>query len=476
MKKLVQISLSISTLCTSFSAHATFTTEYERGEKNVYFNSPNGVKEVCVIPKHYPNAKYKEKDLKKEKALCSYSFYPVTDEEKSRATDPLREAATCAKLNSTNPAVNIFTVPQDKTIDQVEANKCSGVSKIGKYKNSTSCSYAPSIVGYYHLSRILGGIGRVPPSVLRTMDIKSHLQIVADGKRLTKAGDLINQTWSGLGANLSAGLKGPKKDLLVTDDGDASYGAFIMNPKHEDFYKNLFTAGTDRAAAFRDKNPIFQLVKKNQPLSEVVENRWDNKNVQNLFAMRDATEFILLDHIMNQQDRFGNIAEQQKVVYMSKNPKDQSDIELTVEGSIDDYNEDKKAGLVVEKFQPLTIQSMILKDNDCGVTKTNVVKTANLLQQVAHINPKTYKKLLQFQNSINANKEFFTKGLLFTEVDFKAVVSNLNDAVNILKNNCKSGKLRLDLDIETYLTNPDTYKEKYEKQSSQACELDLTQK
>jgi len=476
MKKLIQFSLSVSALCSSLNAHATFTTELERGEKNIYFNSPNGVKEVCVIPKHYPEAKYKEKDLKKEEQLCSYSFYSITDEEKNRTENPLHEAATCAKLNSTNPAVNIFHVSKGQTIEQVEKAQCKGVSKIGKYKNSTSCSYAPSIVGYYHLSRILGGIGRVPPSVLRTMDIKSHLQLTEEGKHLTKSGDLINQTWSGLGSNLSAGLKGSKKDLLLTDDGDASYGAFIMNPKHEDFYKNLFTAGTDRAAAFRDKNPIFQLVKKNAPLSQVVANQWDNKNVQNLYAMRDATEFILLDHIMNQQDRFGNIAQQQKVVYVTKNSKNPNDLEITVEGSIDDYNEDKKEGIVIEKFQPLTIQSMILKDNDCGVTKTNVVKTAHLLEQVAHINPKTYKKLLEFQNSINDNKSFFTKGLLFTEADFKAVASNLNDAVNILKTNCKTGKLRLDLDIETYLTDSDEYKQKYESQNAHSCELDDSQK
>ncbi len=180
--------------------------------------------------------------------------------------------------------------------------------------------------------------------------------------------------------------------------------------------------------------------------------------------MKDATEFILLDHIMNQQDRFGNIAEQDKIVYITHDEKDLDDKELTIESDMADYEEDKKENIVDSKFAPLTIKSMILKDNDCGVTKSNVVKTAHLLEQVAHMSPKTYKKLLKFERSIEDNKSFFTSNLMFTPADFKSVVTNLKDAVRILKARCQSGQLKLDLDVEKYLTTGEM--------SEGSCELD----
>ena len=43
---------------------ATMTPNLERGEKNIYYNSSNGVQEVCVIPTKYPLASYKKNDIK----------------------------------------------------------------------------------------------------------------------------------------------------------------------------------------------------------------------------------------------------------------------------------------------------------------------------------------------------------------------------------------------------------------------------
>ena len=67
--------------------------------------------------------------------------------------------------------------------------------------------------------------------------------------------------------------------------------------------------------------------------------------------------------------------------------------------------------------------------------------------------PKTYKKLLEFQKSVLSNKKFFTSNLMFTALDFDEMVANVNDAVQILKTNCESGLLKLDLDVDYYLEN-----------------------
>jgi hypothetical protein len=441
-----------SSLFVSTHVFATMTPTFERGLKNVYHMSPRGVQEVCVIPAKYPGAKYKNKDLKKEIQLCNIHFYDTNSDEQSAG---FKAAALCPKLNSTNPAINIFAVDAnaEQTKADLESRKCEDADKVGKYKNSTSCSYTPAIVGYYHLSRILGGIGRVPVSVLRSMDIETHKELAKKGTDRTPEGLLIHQTWEGILGVLNNGLSSKSKDLVLSDDGQQSYGAFITNPKKEEFYKSLFTNGPDRAVAFRDKNEIFQYLRNPAPLNNIIKSDWNTKNLQTLLAMKDVTEFILLDHIMDQQDRFGNIAYQVAHVFMAKDKPEDQKFDFNIEFDTAEYIKQKDAGLVDLSKPELAIHSMILKDNDCGVSKTNVVKQAALLKEIRHMEPKTYKKLLEFQKSVVANKKFFTSNLMFTSLDFDEMVANVNDAVQILKTNCESGLLKLDLDVDYYLEN-----------------------
>lgn len=453
--------LFLSGILASTQVFATLSPTFERGEKNVYHNSPRGIQEVCVIPKKYPEADYKKKDVNKEIELCNTSFYDVSAEE---AAAGITGAALCAKLNSTNPAVNVYGLKPGQTKDAVESKDCAEGSKLGKYKNSTSCSYTPAIIGYYHVSRILGGIGGVPVSVLRTMDIETHKKIARKGVAGTKATDLINQTWSGLLNILNAGLASSRKDLVLTDDGQQSYGGLVVNPKQEEFYKELFNTGPDRAIAFLNNNAIFKMVSDKNPLDRIVGSAWNQANVQKLFAMKDVTEFILLDHILNQQDRFGNLAFQTKQVYLTKESANDQTYNVEMASDLEDYNKANASGLVDGSKAPLAIKSMIMKDNDCGVSKTNVVKQAQLLKYVRHLNSKTYQKLLKFQSSVNDNKTYFTSNLMFTGTDFQGMVANVNDAVTILKSNCKQGLLKLDLDVEHYLETGTL--------SSGSCELE----
>lgn len=460
MKNVTQFFL---TTLISAQAMATLTPTLERGDKNIYFNSPRNIQEVCVIPKHYPNASYKKSDLETEQKLCSYSFYKVTVAE---AQLGFQSAAICPKLNSTNPGTEFHKIPENMTKEDVEINLCEGASKIGKFKNSTSCSYAPSIIGYYHVSRILGGIGRVPPSVLRSVDIETHKKVAEKAIKLTSKDPsaLIYQTWTSLYTKLRQGLAHKDKDLLLSDDGQQSYGAFIKNPSQEEFYKELFTSGADRAVAFRDKNFIFQMVKDKKSIEQIVANQWEATNIQKLYAMRDATEFILLDHLLDQQDRFGNIAYQNRLVYQAKDQKT-GQIILKIADDMEEYTVDKNSGIVISQFQPIQFKSMLLKDNDCGVSKENKVKIAGLLNEISHMNPKTYKKLMQLQKEMSSQAmlengqtqektiaQFFTRNLMFSGFDYKEFVANVADAARIIKTNCQSGKLKLDLDIETYLT------------------------
>src|SRR5689334_324393 len=127
-------------------ANATLSAHLQRGEKLVEHPISRRNAEVCVIPKHFAGAAYGETDLKAEERLC--------------AIDENTNAAVCPKTNSTNPGIDFYSLPQGATPKRVETARCktAGAKKIAKYKLSTSCSYTPSILGYYHVSRILGGI------------------------------------------------------------------------------------------------------------------------------------------------------------------------------------------------------------------------------------------------------------------------------------------------------------------------------
>jgi hypothetical protein len=418
-----------------------------QAEQILNFTAPNGTQEVCLIPNRYPETRYKARDLRKEQELCSQDFH--------------RNVALCPKTNSTNPAVYTHRIDAARghtSKEQLEAINCEGATREGKYKNSTSCSYAPSIIGYYHFSKILGDIANVPVSVARTLDVYTHQSVAIRGVALTRAPDLINTTWNNLLGLLNQGISflenrtsvGPRASLVLTTDRKQSFGAYSENPKNEIFYRELFNGGTDRAAGFRDNNRMFRLVRDQRLLSEIVPATWSQESVQKLHAMLDITEFVVLDHLLNQQDRFGNIAAYIRIGYFKK--QDDGSYRLTLEKEMKDYDKDLAAGLVDTTKPPLRINSMVLKDNDCGVNKTNVVRTAGLLNLLGHMSPELYRKLRQLKETMPAQKSFFLNTLHFTERDYSSVRANLNEVVEILERNCRAGTLKLDLKINSYLS------------------------
>lgn len=418
-------------LVAPLSAFATVTPDYPRGE-SIVSHEVNGRKsEVCVIPKHLPTGKYSKKDAENEKELCDWNIGV--------------NVAACAKENSTNPGVLFLSPPKNVSVADLTANceikNSDGESadKEAKYKLSTSCSYAPSLLAYYHMSRALGNIVNVPPAVLRTLDLERHIALAKRAIRETPADDIINKTWRGLLSNLEAGSSSSKADLLFTDNYDQSYGALQKNPKKESFYKEFFNSGEDRVAAFRDRNPIYKALI-NPALR--VERDFVQKNVQAMLQLRDASDMILLDTILGQQDRFGNIHAYKRYYYI-----------VTEDGKVNVKSEKDKKD-IPEGITAVEVKEMILKDNDCGVAKENRIRDAGLLDKVSHISPSTYKNLMALNKIIDQEdtKKLFTKGFVFTETDFKVVSRNLREAAKMLKEACAAGRLKLDLSLDKHFS------------------------
>src|SRR5260370_25037211 len=183
-------------------AHATLSAHLQRGEKIVDLPVAGRNAEVCVIPKHFAGGEYSDKDIEVETRLCNI--------------DGNSNAAVSPKLNSTNPGLDFYSLSQGVARDDVAARcETSGAKKIAKYKLSTSYTYTPSILCDSHMSRMLGRSGNVPPTALRTFDLKNHIALGHKALDQTKSGTLIHQTWPGLMPQLTADPQANRRDYLL---------------------------------------------------------------------------------------------------------------------------------------------------------------------------------------------------------------------------------------------------------------------
>ncbi|MGZ3748444.1 MAG: hypothetical protein ACXWRE_13730 [Pseudobdellovibrionaceae bacterium] len=417
---------------------AALNISVQRGEQIIKIPVTNSSTEteVCVIPKKYPNAIYSDRDITTEQQLCSLGG--------------LEPVALCPKLVSTNPAVEFYSLPPGMTKEQAEAQGCKlkNSKKLAKYKGSISCSYTPSLLSYYQVSRILGNIGQVPPVVIRTLDLQTHKKIAVKANVLlvNSKANLLKKNWSGLLTNLNAGAGSSKKETLFTSDFVQSYGALQENPRNEEKYSEMFfsaKAGETRADAFRNRSPIFALLKNKNPLSSLVGNQFTASNVQRVLQMQNVADMIVMDTLLNQQDRFGNIHFTNSFFYLdsSEGLKVKSENIMTEEEIL-------RTGAV-------QVKNMMLKDNDCGIAKENVAKKARLIQNLSHMNPETYARLLklQMETSQESTKRFFMNETLMTEKDYSSFQQNLGEVVQTLKKACHEGRLQLDLDLNGHFAN-----------------------
>ena len=407
--------LITSFVCSVTQAHVR--SDQSRGELTTRFPSA----ELCIQPKHFDFAIYRAEDRADERGLCEMNVGVNT--------------AICAKTNSTNPGLNFYRVPVGISVDELQARGCvaRGAKLDAKYKVSTSCSYTPSILGYYHLSRALGDILHVPVAVMRTFDLHRYKDIAQDTEPALLEGSIIRETWNTLYHNLNLGRAYLRAERLLLDDVDQTYGALQLNPRNESLYKEFVSEGPNKIEAFRNENPIFATLQK----AELnVSRNWTKANVQAFAQLKDLSDMILIDTIMGQQDRIRNTHAVD--VWYSRQP----------DGRV--HRSVQFPSGVMGPF--LRIRELMLKDNDCGVVKTNRFKDAGFLRRIRHLNPKTYERLQTLNRKMRSDstRRFFIEELLFTEADFRKLQTNLAEASEILMEACKRGALKLDLELDSY--------------------------
>lgn len=429
---------------------AVLARDAARGRSSIHFPSPTtgAPDELCVLPKHLPGGDYKKDDDKSETELCSYSYYGTRPRE---ANAPMVEVAICPKLSSTNPGTDVQELLPGKTREQTEAEICSKDDRptklLAKYKQSITCSYAPSILGYYHLSRALGGVGDVKPAVVRTMDLAEHKKITAEALQILRnqgAGDYPKASWLSFQSAEANPAGSSKKDALYTDDLKQLFGGLQENARGEAKFSEINKRGAEpNIIGPFTRTPQYANLVDARPIATIA-GRSLAQSAQIVVTMKDLSDMLLIDYLMSQQDRFGNIHELDYYYFT----KPDGSLDKVKKSKVDDGSTPMPAGGVL-------VKKLLLKDNDCGgPSKTNHVKNAGILKQLRHMNAGTYKNLRWMAANFGRGSDsvkFFMAEALFQQADVDMLRTNLTQAAADLHDMCVSGKLLLDADLGDHL-------------------------
>jgi hypothetical protein len=472
--KRVSAGLTVATCLTIFVQSVLALDVNQLVGNKTVLKSPSGRDELCISANRLLPKAYNSNDDKDEAELCGFNFYS--------------NMALCPKMSSTNPGVLITKIIDGKSRSQTMAMcESAEASTKAKFKSSISCSYTPSILGYYHLSKILKA-GNVPAAVLRTMDKQEHYGVALNALKMLngQTSNAIYSTWS----TFKKAHDNNSNNNLFDASRSFVFGALSDNPKKEYRYRELsgpYKYET-RYQTFFAQAPYQKII--NPASVETMFTSSDLRSkLQTILTMKDVSDVVLMDTLMNQEDRVGNIHYKMAWYTKSVDPSTK-EISFKREGSkaemkeviekitsMTSVNEVKKMSswIIPEKEKSiqdaggLLVQEMLLKDNDCGVdtnTRTNMMRKNDGLERVRHMSVRTYKRFIDLYK-LAQQPEFRTwliKELQFTAADAgniadvsgKSFYSNLNKANSILRANCKSGVLKLDLNVDDLISGKPT--------------------
>ena len=358
----------------------------------------------------------------------------------------------CPALHSTNPGTDIYELPPGVSRASFEQKECAKETKrnanfLAKFKQSTSCSYTPAILAYGKVADALRIHVDVPAVIYRTMEQATHkgVEKMAD----VYAHGLIKQTWAGLVSKIAASSPKVIKDGLL-------YGAMVDHKGGIDHHPTLNQRGPDSnpAAPF---SCIFNLghgyERLRDPRSQIPPSL---KTLGQMMAVRDVGEMAIIDHILAQQDRFGNIAKKEKIFWLEQTAAGQKlhSIKATKANKpIDGTNQTTMQYLTANHIPYVQFPVMVLADNDCGLRQdSNVVRKNNMVQHLQHISSSVYKHVQSFAKTNPADLlEYFQNQTLMTSDEAKGVIARLQEVASILKENCDNGTLLFDSKPEIFL-------------------------
>jgi len=439
------------------------------GETTTY-TSPNGLTERCVRIAPLPGAHYSKHDRGEETDFCALDLHRL---------------ALCPKLWSTSAGTIVYDLGKDASASDIrawEAQHCSqghhakdaakhkpAVFKVSVNERDTSATYAPSSWVYYHFSRLLHAQVHVPVSVYRSFDASVHHErVVKRGLELTggkRSLRMLNAGWRFLDAAESGSASGAGVAAALTDGGRQVFGVLIDNdgdrygPEFNGTRESGWGSGqnydfqqTAPFLALRDPAPVpdaarnaIHEARKNPRMASALPA--DTPVEQVVFWMQDVLEITLLDFILGQQDRIGNIDYLWRWYWIE-------DGKLESEKA---HGHDVPEELAA--FKPVRLRQSAINDNDAGVRRgyADFAERTHMLEELRHYSPRLYRRLGLLAADLGAKGEIFqwlTGSAGLSEREAETIAERAVEAFALLKADCESGALKLDLEPAQLLLAP----------------------
>ncbi|WP_137112641.1 hypothetical protein [Rhodobacter sp. SY28-1] len=439
-----------------------------QGQETLY-TSPNGVTERCVRITPMPGAVYSDEDLAAEAEFCAIDLYAPT-------------VALCPKTWSTSPGMivhDISTGPYAGDRKAFETRACPegkeakglGGGEMAKFKptmnaRGTSGTFSASPLLYYHLSRFFGADIGVPPAVWRSMDREMHLTEVArPGVAISghsHSSDMNRTGWQVLvEADQKPDSYSPTDDLF-TADRTALYGVMLrakgsrynseLNGTRASGWgegQNYDFQGTAPFLALRSQKPLAEAVA--EGVAEALKDPQIRRDMaesvdprQIVSWMTDLTNIALLDFILSQQDRVGNIDYVEHWYWIEN-------------GAL----KSRKAVAHGDETEPLPEGAVKLKrthlnDNDAGarLEYANFAKSTGMLDDLHHFPAATWRQLMALEADLKAEgplHAYLKSSFGLSERQFAQLVKNTLLAAATLRMQCQAGAIQFDLDPETFI-------------------------
>lgn len=429
------------------------------------FTTADGLVERCVRLSPFPGAVYSDKDVEAEAGFCALD---------------LATHALCPKLWSTSPGTEIFAVDGGETaIVDFERSHCAdghhakdyatgkpAVFKVSVNGQKTSATYAPSSWIYYHLSRYFQTEVFVPPSVYRSVGREAHhRRVVQPALELVQGrhARMLSEGWTYLDALETSGLGSTAARQALTDSGRQVFGVLIDNKgdragvevngtresgwgdgQNEDFQQTAaFLALRDPAPVAEAARFSVRVARRNPKMARALDA--DTSPEQVYAWMQAVMEIALLDTLLVQQDRIGNIDERWRWYWVE-------------DGRLRNHSaHGTKRPKAVPEGTAWRLRQTIISDNDAGVRPgyTNYAQRTGMLEELAHFDPVLYQRLGALAENLRSGGEalqWLTGVAGLTEREARAIAERSQAAFASLQRQCEAGTLALDFDLVALLS------------------------
>jgi hypothetical protein len=437
-------------------------------EREVFFAAPDGVREICVPGVRIPGGAYSASDEQQERRFCSADFRSP-------------HVALCPKMWSTSPATIVYDIsggkfPGDPA--QFESKSCprggparrDASAELAIYKMSvnapdTSGTFSPASLLYYHLSRYFDTELNVPVSVLRTVGKGTLLRrVIEPGVRYTANKPQLRMLHAGFRhmEDAAANPSAPGAGEMLTPDGRQFFGIMILEsgnrygPEMNGTRNASWGAGQNRMF---QKTAPFLALRQAAPLPEAIREgvrlaRLDPAMSRSLgasasapqmaFWMRELTELVLLDFILGQQDRIGNIDFVEHWYWV----RDGRTEHRPAAGGTPPAD--------ISPLNPVRIKRTWLNDNDAGAraSYSDFAQQTHMLDSVAHFGAATYGRLLRLRDDLESSGEIYqhlSAGYHLDQTELGLIVKCTRAAADVLQKACREKRLRFDLEPGAFL-------------------------